>query len=257
MTDVSGGCAGCARSVTPGNGLGPRHVQLSLLPACLLRSMPQPSLWGAPGRLESDPFPFFSPKPDDEPRHERRGRFTWEAAPTPTPAAGAGAQARPSQAQRYHGWDLTTAVLDQALREHAPVHGLLGFSQGATAAALYMAAGGARELAFGILISGFLPRDESAAATLSPTTLAGPTLHVMGGADDIIPVPRSHALAERCGRPTLFQHPGGHMVPTCSGDAKQALVDFLDGPATQAVAGLPGATAGLAGTPRAPPVPNS
>ena len=46
---------------------------------------------------------------------------------------------RPSRAAHYTGWAASQAAISAALREHAPIDGLLGFSQGATAAALFLA----------------------------------------------------------------------------------------------------------------------
>ena len=46
---------------------------------------------------------------------------------------------RPSRAAHYSGWPASQAAIRAALEEHAPIDGLLGFSQGATAAALFLA----------------------------------------------------------------------------------------------------------------------
>ncbi|KAL4448145.1 hypothetical protein ABPG75_005364 [Micractinium tetrahymenae] len=46
---------------------------------------------------------------------------------------------RPSRAAQYRGWEASRAAIQAALVQHAPVDGLLGFSQGATAAALFLA----------------------------------------------------------------------------------------------------------------------
>ena len=46
---------------------------------------------------------------------------------------------RPSRAAHYRGWEASRQAIEAALAEHAPIDGLLGFSQGATAAALFLA----------------------------------------------------------------------------------------------------------------------
>lgn len=43
---------------------------------------------------------------------------------------------RPSRALHYTGWDESVQHLTQALEQHAPVHVIMGFSQGSTAASL-------------------------------------------------------------------------------------------------------------------------
>jgi hypothetical protein len=50
-----------------------------------------------------------------------------------------GPDKRPSLAVKYSNWDVTYASLCDALRQQQP-DGLFGFSQGATAAALFLAA---------------------------------------------------------------------------------------------------------------------
>jgi hypothetical protein len=49
-----------------------------------------------------------------------------------------GPDKRPSLAVKYAKWDVTYAALCDALRQHRP-DGLFGFSQGATATALFLA----------------------------------------------------------------------------------------------------------------------
>jgi predicted esterase len=150
---------------------------------------------------------------------------------------------RPSGAAHYTGWDASQAAIVQALHDHAPVDGILGFSQGATAAALFLAhaaaAGddgtgtGAQSAplpGWAVLIGGFLPRDEAHAQVVRGAGLALPSLHVSGDRDALVPRERSEALWE-CFAPArraVHLHPGAHMVPTCSGEFKAALVAFLE-----------------------------
>lgn len=49
-----------------------------------------------------------------------------------------GPDKRPSLAVKYAKWDVTYAALCDALRQHRP-DGMFGFSQGATATALFLA----------------------------------------------------------------------------------------------------------------------
>lgn len=46
----------------------------------------------------------------------------------------------------------------------------------------------------------------------------------------LVPTDRSLQLIEAfdASSSTVYEHAGAHMVPTCSGEFKRALVDFLD-----------------------------
>lgn len=150
-----------------------------------------------------------------------------------------GPDKRPSLAVKYSNWDTTYASLCDALRQQQP-DGLFGFSQGATAAALFLAAlqtaqRQGRDLdvplpKFCLVCAGFLPRDPEYAALLENAKVDVPTLFVMGQSDALIPPARSHALMDTFDQRTadMFEHPGAHMVPTCSGEFKQQMVAFLD-----------------------------
>ncbi|KAF6261144.1 serine hydrolase-domain-containing protein [Scenedesmus sp. NREL 46B-D3] len=150
-----------------------------------------------------------------------------------------GADKRPSLALKYSNWDATYASLCDALRQQQP-DGLFGFSQGATAAALFLAALqtaqrqgkdlDVRLPKFCVVCAGFLPRDPEYAALLEAAKVDVPTLFVMGTSDALIPPARSHALMDTFDQRTadMFEHPGAHMVPTCTGEFKQQMVAFLD-----------------------------
>ena len=146
---------------------------------------------------------------------------------------------RPSRAAHYSGWEASQAAIQAALEQHAPIDGLLGFSQGATATALFLAHAQRAadepqaqpqpqsqqqmqqlrelgELRFAVVIAGFLPRDVSYAAVLQrhPPPQGLPCLHVHGAGDALVPEERSRALWE-CFHPgsvRVFKHPGAHMV---------------------------------------------
>ncbi|PNH00415.1 Ovarian cancer-associated-like protein 2, partial [Tetrabaena socialis] len=160
-------------------------------------------------------------------------------------------------------WDVAQASLVAALREHQP-DGLLGFSQGATAAALLLAhlaeaAPGTGAEATGeaappsgagplpplprlkvaILVAGFMPRDTrvaelvrrgGAAAAVGSGLPLPACLFVTGTTDVLVPSERSLALAA-CFPPSAVStltHGGAHLVPTCSGEFKLTLTAFLD-----------------------------
>lgn len=147
---------------------------------------------------------------------------------------------RPSRAARYTGWESSQAALEAALEEHGPVDGLLGFSQGATAAALFLAhrtpqnstqKSQKESSLFGIFIGGFLPRDENfAEAIRAAAPLEVRSMHVSGEKDALVPPERSAELWEAFDseQRSVLRHPGAHMVPTCSGGVKAEFVEFLD-----------------------------
>ena len=159
---------------------------------------------------------------------------------------------RPSRAAQYSGWEESERAIAEALVRHAPIDGLLGFSQGATATALFLAhaaqqqrqqqeqqqqspstgaaSTGAGSLEFAVIIAGFLPRDAEHAGVLETARPALRCLHVHGAADALVPHERSAALWECIDAPLrrTYEHGGAHMVPTCSGEFKQQLVDLLD-----------------------------
>jgi predicted esterase len=143
---------------------------------------------------------------------------------------------RPSRAAEYTGWDASQAAIDAALAEHAPIDGLVGFSQGATAVAMYLAharaAPGAAPpapLRFAVVVAGFLPRDKACAELIRATQggAAMPTLHVGGAADTLVPPERQAALRAAFPGAAAWEHPGAHMMPTCTGAFKAALLEFM------------------------------
>eukprot|EP00775_Hariotina_reticulata_P006901 gene6901-7117_t len=148
-----------------------------------------------------------------------------------------GPDKRPSLAVKYSHWDDTYRTLCSAMKEHQP-DVIFGFSQGATAAALFLAALQTAQrqgqdvdvpLPKGCVVcSGFLPRDPEYVALLEAAKVDVPALFVIGDTDSIIPPARSHTLMDTFLHSTtdLFQHPGAHMVPTCTGDFKQAMAEL-------------------------------
>lgn len=160
---------------------------------------------------------------------------------------------RPSRAASYSGWEQSFDNIAAAVAEHRP-DGIMGFSQGATATALYLADATLRANAgtpaaadgteapqkehqvaaplprFAIIISGFLPRDEAYASKIREAKTCVPSLFVLGTQDQLVPEQRTRDLVAAFDETStaVFVHPGAHLVPTCSGDNKAAMVDFLD-----------------------------
>ena len=76
----------------------------------------------------------------------------------------------------------------------------------------------------------FLPKDAKYAGLLSLNALEVPTLFVYGEQDQLVPPERTQQLISMwdpaCAE--QYQHQGGHMVPTCTGNFKRCLQDFLN-----------------------------
>ncbi|MEW5301743.1 MAG: hypothetical protein WDW36_004581 [Sanguina aurantia] len=163
----------------------------------------------------------------------QQGRSWWEWTD-------GGTVERPSQARTYSGWEETSKpLIEAAMRQHAPVHGLLGFSQGATAVALMVASQPSeqeqrsheQQLLFSIMIAGFVPKDPCYEGVLSRASSSSiPALFVQGLADTAVTPERGQDLLQKFNPAVAssFTHPGGHMVPTATGLFKDTLLGFVD-----------------------------
>jgi predicted esterase len=130
----------------------------------------------------------------------------------------------------YRGWDISLEALRATLERH-PGAGVLGFSQGAAAAAAMVALscrGLLPPLRFAVLVAGFTPRSAELAPLFSEheAPLAVPSLHVWGEKDPFLK--HGPALAERFSAQSrqLLTWPGGHNVPQ-NGEAGDTLVEFV------------------------------
>ena len=76
----------------------------------------------------------------------------------------------------------------------------------------------------------FLPKDPTYAQMLIDVAVEVPTLFVCGQRDKYISPDRSEEVIATFQPQHVqrFRHDGGHMVPTCTGDFKRCLQDFLD-----------------------------
>ena len=147
----------------------------------------------------------------------------------------AGARGWPSLVRSVTGWDDVAlphlvATVTEAADEGRPFDGILGFSQGAAAAALLLAAlPPERRPRFAVLAGAFLPAHEAtAAAVRRAAPIDTPTLFIAGDGDALIPPPRSRELASFFSNATWLTHAGGHAVPTASGGVKDAYRAFFE-----------------------------
>ncbi|KAJ3104341.1 hypothetical protein HDU97_009314 [Phlyctochytrium planicorne] len=137
------------------------------------------------------------------------------------------------------GFQPSLAYLKTIWKEQGPFTGILGFSQGATTAAILASeiilSDPAEELThpkYIIVVSGFLPTkagDEAverwfpkvvSSEIVSPYNIT--SLHVIGARDNWVVPERSRLLMERYGeKAMLLEHDGGHLVPTNAEMRKQ------------------------------------
>ena len=133
------------------------------------------------------------------------------------------------------GWDDAAAVIADAVEMFGPFDGVLGFSQGASAAALALAlVPSLRDtVRFAVLFSGFEPMDPAATAALHAARITVRSMHVHGHADRMVSRERTEALARSFAHPEFFFHEGGHGVPL-SKEFRDALRSFALNPAVNA-----------------------
>ncbi|XP_028938368.1 esterase OVCA2 [Ornithorhynchus anatinus] len=130
------------------------------------------------------------------------------------------------------GLEEALEAVREALEQHGPFDGLLGFSQGAALVALVCALGQAGDPRFppprfAILVSGFRPRGPRPAPPLLRAPVELPSLHVLGEADRVIPARESRELAACFPGAVTLVHPGGHFVPAAA-PQRQVYLNFLD-----------------------------
>lgn len=81
-----------------------------------------------------------------------------------------------------------------------------------------------------VQVGAFLPKDPKYAKLLTQNTVQVPTLFVCGESDNYIPLDRTKEVMKTFDQQHVqqYRHSGGHMVPTCTGDFKGCLQEFLD-----------------------------
>lgn len=145
----------------------------------------------------------------------------------------------------YSGIEEGMAVIAKCIKEEGPFDGVMGFSQGATAAAMVASLlegqrrvdgfgkaekeGGIpypgafkngtgfvqQPLKFAVVYSGFRAPGKRYEGFYEPR-IQTPVLHFLGQVDAVVEEKRSRALVEVCehGEKNVVMHPGGHFVPS-------------------------------------------
>ena len=125
----------------------------------------------------------------------------------------------------YDGLEESLELIRQTCQSQGPFDGVLGFSQGATLAALLCLTTDLFQ--FAVLFAGYVPRDSTVLAALdagAPCTL--PSFHCFGATDASVPPDVARALASRFADPVIHEHEGGHVVPG-NAPLRSALKAFL------------------------------
>jgi len=126
--------------------------------------------------------------------------------------------------QRYYkGWERTRAGIVSTFERMGPFDGVLGVSQGAALTGLLagLRASDGRttperplRFDFAVMLLGFVSRDPGLARLYERTDgYALPSLHVIGGSDEIVPMVDSLELASHFASPVLVEFAGGHEIP--------------------------------------------
>ncbi len=135
---------------------------------------------------------------------------------------------RPALSGAYVGLDESVARVKRCVADDGPFDGVLGFSQGATLAAL-LCLSEPGLFGFALLFAGFVPRDAIVRAPFDAAAAAPnatPTFHCLGASDASVPPDVARSLASCFASPAVFEHAGGHVVPG-NAPLRNAVKDFL------------------------------
>ena len=182
-----------------------------------------PRAWWLMGENDAEDEPVQAIEPADK-ITEGVARVELARADREDKRSGEKLPVRPAQSTHMRGWEATERLLRQTAEARGPFDGVLGFSQGATTAAMALATMPElrNTVRFAVLFSGFEPMDPRAVAKLRDSENRGAgairgvrSLHVHGLADRMIARQRAEALMGAFEElPELFSHEGGHGVPS-------------------------------------------
>lgn len=140
----------------------------------------------------------------------------------------------------FVGLETSLGIIGSTLSKEAPIHAILGFSQGAGLAGILcallqinqkehtlrklMPADLGAPLA-SVIFSGFKARF-SQYDSIYENGIDVPILHVMGAGDSLVRDERGQALMRLCTRSTVLRHEGGHNIPKEDKDIAE-IVQFI------------------------------
>eukprot|EP00940_MAST-03C_sp_MAST-3C-sp2_P002430 g2430.t1 len=134
---------------------------------------------------------------------------------------------------RYEGLDRSIEYLKELNAEKGPFDGVVGFSQGAALASVLCKKHTIETLKFGILFSGFIPRDRDLRVLFSKKSKSNVPIFLSTGerdADYCLDALEAFPKTFAEGSCVVARHPGGHELPLRThggGDALIALRSFL------------------------------
>lgn len=137
------------------------------------------------------------------------------------------------------GFDKSLEYLNEIFRQHEPIDGILGFSQGGCLAGILCSIAeqnkknegqskyGSIKFKYCLIVAGFVSQQVNHATYYNmekPIEL--PTLHIYGKADKVIPYEMPIKLTGYFKEPKSFLHELGHFIPVNS-ESKNAILEFL------------------------------
>lgn len=134
------------------------------------------------------------------------------------------------------GFEKSLDNLDKVFENQGPFDGILAFSQGACLGSILCYISKINETSqhkfkniqfkFAILVAGF-KSGQSQHNFYYDKKIQMPSLHIMGETDRVIPKEMSTSLLDYFFEPKVYQHSGGHFVPT-NAEAKNSIIQFID-----------------------------
>ncbi|XP_076946585.1 dihydrofolate reductase-like [Bidens hawaiensis] len=135
--------------------------------------------------------------------------------------------------KQYENFDECLEYIEECMIKHAPIDGLLGFSQGAIISAALpglqakkMALTRVPKIGFLVIISGAKLQNEALAENAYSTTTQCPSLHFLGDKDFLKPY--GVELLKSVENPVVIRHPKGHTIPRLDGEGLETMLKFID-----------------------------
>ncbi|KAI3685723.1 hypothetical protein L6452_34981 [Arctium lappa] len=133
----------------------------------------------------------------------------------------------------YENFDKSLEYIEELMIKHAPIDGLLGFSQGAILSAALpglqakgIALTKVPKIKFIMIVSGAKLRNESLAEKAYSVPIQCPSLHFLGEEDFL--KPHGIELLKSVEDPVIIHHPKGHTIPRLDEKGLETMMKFLD-----------------------------
>ncbi|KAJ9560634.1 hypothetical protein OSB04_005794 [Centaurea solstitialis] len=133
----------------------------------------------------------------------------------------------------YENFDKCLEYIEECMIKHAPIDGLLGFSQGAILSAALpglqakgIALTKVPKIKFVMIVSGAKFRNEALAEKAYSVPLQCPSLHFLGDEDFL--KPHGIELLKSVVDPLIIHHPRGHTIPRLDEKGLETMMNFLD-----------------------------